>query len=230
VAVAFDAVGPSSAGGGTTGATTATTASWSHTCSGVNLVVVVGVAIGANPSGSVTTTATFGGVSMTSLGLVAANNQTAGYVQLFSLVGPATGASTVALTVSTASTITAGSVSFTGASGVGTAVTAFGSSTAPSVTVTGTTSGNMVVDAVCTGTAVSSSTQTPRWLKNTNGATAGGCGASATAAGGGSVAMGYAITNDWWGAIAVEVLAAAAATAPRRLSVQSQAVLRASFR
>lgn len=207
VAVAFDAVGPSVAGSG--GSSLAST-SWSHTCTGSNRVVVVGVAVGVQPDAGVTATATYNSVSMTSLGLVHSDNSNAGFVQLFGLVNPPTGAQTVLVTPSATATLSAGSISFTGASGFGTAVTAFGSSAAPSVAVTGTTSGNMVVDAACCGSTAgfSSSTQTNRWLKNTDGATGAGDGAGSTAAAGGSVTMSYAITSDFWGVVAVEVIAA----------------------
>ena len=214
MAVAFDAVGPSSAGGGTANGSPSTSTSWSHTCSGTNRVVVVGVAVGVNPSGSVTTSVTYGGTAMTSVGKVGSNNNTLGYVQLFSLVNPPTGASTVAVSASVVTYISGGSISFTGASGVGTAVTAFGSSTTPTATVTGTASGGMVVSAACCGSPIASSAQTGRWLKNTNNNTAAGNGAGATAPAGGSVTMSHTVTSDWWGIVAVEVLAAASPVAP----------------
>lgn len=143
---------------------------------------------------------------MVSLGKVASNNGTSGYVQMFGLMNPPTGAQTVAVTVSATSTISGGSTSFTGVAGFSTAVTAFGSSAAPAVAITGTNAGNMIVDAVCTGTLITSSTHTNRWLKNTNTSTAAGAGAGSTAASAvGSVTMQYAVTSDFWGIIAVEV-------------------------
>ena len=104
--VLFDAVGPSSAGQGA-GATTSIT--WSHTCSGNNRYVIVGC---SNSSDASTTTATFGGVSMTSLGKIHSNNSTSGYTQLFGLVNPPTGASTVVVTSSVSASLTGGSISF----------------------------------------------------------------------------------------------------------------------
>jgi len=153
VAVTFDAVGPSSSGGGTAGSATATSGSWSHTCTGSNLALIVGVAIGLTGAG--TTTATYNGVAMQSLGVINSDNQTAGYAQLFGLVNPATGANTVAISTTLAS-ITGGSMSFTNAIGFGTAVTSFGNSAAPSCAVTGTHAGNMVADVVCNGSAITS--------------------------------------------------------------------------
>ncbi len=227
MAVAFDAVGPSSSGGGTVGSATATSASWSHTCTGSNLVLVVGLAIGITGTGS--SSVTYNGVSMTSLGAVNSNNATAGYCQLFGLVNPASGANTVAITTSPAGSITGGSLSFTGASGVGTAVTAFGSSTAPSVAVTGTTSGNVVADVVSNGSTIASSNQTLRWLLDNNNDTAAGHGAGSTAAAGGSVTMSYSVTSDWWGMVAVEVLAAAPIPPSTSLVVSQIAVQRSNF-
>jgi hypothetical protein len=169
--------------------------------------MAIGNNVAGGPPPTVTTTVTYGGAAMTSLGVVAADNSNVGYAQLFGLLNPATGAQTVAVTVSSASWITGGSVSFTGAGGFGTAVTAFGNGTAPTVAVTGTTSGNMVVDVVATGTGVTSSSQTNRWLKNTNVSSGAGNGAGSTAAAGGSVTMAYVVGSDYWGIIAVEVQA-----------------------
>lgn len=223
MAVAFDAVGPSSAG---TSSHDLTSLSWSHTCTGSDRLLTVAVAL--NPgAGAATMTATYNGVSMTSLGTVAANNQTSGFVQVWQLVAPATGANTVAIASSgpTPQSLVGGSVSFTGVDQVtpcGTSATAFGSGTAPSVAVTGTTSGNMVVDAVCTGAGITSSGQTSRWSRTDNTFAAAGNAAQSTAAAGGSVTMSYTVTDDWWGVIGVEVLAVAPppATDPLRLPVQ----------
>jgi hypothetical protein len=206
--VTFDAVGPSSAGASATSPTA--TASWSHTCSGTNRLLIVGVAVGDASTGAMTLGVTYNGVAMTSVARVNSNNQTAGFVELFRLINPPTGANTVVVTPSaTANAISAGSISFTGVhqtTPLGTAATAFGSSGTPTVAVTATTSGNMIVDAVCNGAAVTSSNQTQRWLRNTNTSTAAGNGAAATAAAtGSSVTMSYATTSDWWGIAAVEV-------------------------
>src|SRR4051794_35695390 len=112
MAVAFDAVGPSSAGASSTASTTG---AWSHTCTGANRCLFVGVAAGVSPDGAIPATATHGGGPMTSAGLVRSNSSNRGWVQLCSLTGPATGASTVVVTTSAGtSTLAAGSVSFTG--------------------------------------------------------------------------------------------------------------------
>jgi hypothetical protein len=76
VAVAFDAVGPSSAGAG---ATTGTTLTWTHTAvgSGVALVIAVGVGCSTSDAGFSISGVTVDGVAATSLSsIVHANNQT----------------------------------------------------------------------------------------------------------------------------------------------------------
>lgn len=205
--VAFDAVGPSSAGASSTASTAL---SWSHTCTGSNRLLVVGVTVGISSGTPTITGVTYAGVAMTSVGKINANNGSFGFVQLFQLVAPSTGANTVSVTATaTPATMEGGSVSFTGVNQsvpMAAAVTAAGSSTTPSATVTGTTAGNIVVDAACCGSAFSADTQTLRWRTNVNGNTGGGNGCMSTAAGGGSVTMAHTAASDTWGVVAVEVL------------------------
>jgi hypothetical protein len=213
VAVAFDAVGPSSAGATAVGATSVT---FAHTCTGSNTLLIVGTAVGVN--GTPVTSATYAGVTMTSFGKVSTNNQNSGFVEMWYLVAPATGTNNVIITSGNAADFSAGSVSFTGVdqtTPVGSPVTAFGDGgvAAPSATVTGTAAGNMVADVVANGANITASTQTQRWLRNTNGNSGAGNGAGSTAAAGGSVTMGYTAVADWWSMIAVEVRGGAAAAA-----------------
>jgi hypothetical protein len=227
MAVAFDAVGPSSAG--QSGTLTASI-TWSHTCAGANRYAVVCASFGTSGSDAgITLSATFGGTSMASLGVVHSNNGTSGFVQLFGLVNPATGANTVVVTASSGTNdIVGGSISFTGVhqtTPVGTAVTNFGAATPATVAVTGTTAGNMVVDAVCNGNNITSSNQTQRWLKNAFTTTAAGCAAGSTAAAGGTVTMSYAVTADWYGIVGVEVKAASAGLPPGYPQVVNRAAL-----
>jgi hypothetical protein len=197
----------------------ATALSWSHTCAGTNRLVLVGVALGKNSDIGMSMSVTYGGTAMTSLGLVHTNNSTGGFVQLWRLIAPAVGAATVAITAAggTPNSLAGGSISLTGVDQItptGTPATAFGTSATPSVAVPGTTAGNMVVDAAACGSAMTSSAQTNRWLKNADGSTGAGEGAGSTAAAGGSVTMSYTVTSDWWGIVAVEALAVAAASVP----------------
>lgn len=213
MAVAFDAVGPSSAGATAAGATSVT---FAHTCTGSNTLLIVGTAVGVN--GTPATSATYAGVTMTSLGKVSTNNQASGFVEMWYLVAPATGTNNVIITSGAGADFSAGSISFTGVdqtTPVGTPVTSFGDGgvTAPAATVTGTTTGNMVVDVVANGSSITASTKTQRWLRNTNGNSGAGNGAGSTAAAGGSVTMGYTASADWWSMIAVEVRAASGGAA-----------------
>ena len=208
MAVTFDAVGPNSAGTSATG----TSLSWSHTCTGSNRLLVVGVAVGTVTSdASLVTTVTYNGVSMTSASKVHSNGSSNGYIQMFYLIAPATGANTVAVTNNSSADLAGGSVSFAGVnqstptSGLATNV---GNGTSGSVSVS-TNVGDMVIDALCNGSGFASGTslQTTRWLINANSNSAAGNGASSTAAGAaGSVTMGYTNFNlDWWGLIGINI-------------------------
>lgn len=201
--VAFDAVGPSSAGQSASGG--ATSMSWSHTCSGANRYVVVGV---SNAEDSSSTTVTFGGVSMTSLGKVHSNNSTSGYVELFGLVNPTVGASTVVVSSTIGSDLTGGSISFNGVhqtTPAGSPFTAFGDGSGATVIVTGTTAGNLVVGTIANGASIISSDQTSRYICNLNTGSAAGNSAGATTPAGGSVTLSWGNTSDWWGIVAIEV-------------------------
>lgn len=221
MAVAFDAVGPSSAGSNSAISATSGTAGWSHTCSGTNRILIVGIAVGAGVNdGTSAFSVTYNGVAMTSLGKVHNNNDQLGFVQLFGLINPPTGPNNVSVNWTGADTasgqLNAGSISFTGCdqtTGWGTAVTAFGNGTTPSCVVAAAT-GDYVVDVVGTGTGVTSSTQTNKWLSNGNSFSGGGNGAGSIAAGATSVTMQYTVGTDFWGIIGVRILAASAAAAP----------------
>lgn len=211
MAVADDAVGPSSAG--TSGQTS--TITWSHTCTGSNRVLYVGLSVGKPSDSTVAITGiTYNSVALTSLGSRHANDQTDGRAELWRLVAPATGANTVAISftggpLTSTDVIVGGSVSLTGVdqttpdSGF---TSAAGSGTAPSVNVSSAT-GDRVIDVVCNGSAISSSGQTNKWLDNVNLGSAGGNAAMSTAAGGTTVTMSYTVTSDWWAILAINVKA-----------------------
>ena len=212
-AVAVDAVGPSSSGT----SASASSLNWTHTVtgSGSNLALVVGVGVGANPDTGLSLSVTYNSVAITSVGLIHANNTDNGFVQIFCLAAPAGGSHTVAVSLSggTADLI-GGSISFTGVSQTApckNAATAYNSGTSVSVAITSAV-GDMVVDAVGTGTGVSTSNQTLRWLKNLNPNTADGNAAQSTAAGASSVTMGYTGSNDYWAIVGVDIAAASGST------------------
>lgn len=225
-AVTFDAVGPSSAGAFVA---TNSVLSWAHTCTGADRALLVGVSVGDGTLDSMTAAATYNLVAMTSLGKIHQNNDIFGYTELFGLIGPATGANTVEVTLSAAAaSIVAGSTSFNGAGSFGVAVPAAGNSATASAAVTGTAATSMVVDAVGTGASVTTSTTTLRWLKNLNTNTSGGNAAGSTAAGGGTVTMSYTVGSDYWGIVAVEVIAVPDAAMPPRIVTPVQAPHRAA--
>jgi hypothetical protein len=211
VAVAFDSVGPSSAGQGTTGGTTLT---WTHTivAGGANTGVIVLAALDANPDGGFSMTATFGGVSMTSLGTVHSNATTQGFLQAWWLLNVATGANTVTVTPSggTPDDMEGGSIAFTGAASHSTAATATGSSAAPSVTTATTTTGGLCVGGAAAGGNITSATapSTSRFIINQRGLAGDDVGNAAGATSpstGSTVTMAWASANVPWCAMAVEV-------------------------
>lgn len=172
-------------------------------------MLIVGAAVGQSPDTSITTTATYGGTSMTSVGKLHVGGLTAGYCEMFSLLNPAAGTNTVLITASAAiNSMEAGSISFTGAGSLGTAVTAATNNVTSQAAVVPTTTGGMVVDMFAWGSGgVATSTQTQRWQKALNGNTAAGDGAQSTAAStGGNVTMSYSWgALDAGGIIAVEI-------------------------
>jgi hypothetical protein len=203
--VAVDVVGPSAGGS----AIFASSLSWNHTCTGRDRFLVVGVALGAGPDTGKTLTVTYNGVSMTSAALAHTNNQSAGYIQLFYLVAPASGTNIVAVTASTTVDIVGGSISFVGVNQTtptSDVVTGFGDSATPNVTVTSKT-GDMVVTAVAAGSAISGSNQTTRWINNFSVGTGASNAAQSTAMGANSINTTYTISSDWWGIIGLNILA-----------------------
>lgn len=219
MAVAFDAVGPSAAGAGNTGSTTL---SWTHTPSGTPTAVLAGVSVGTNGSdAALVATATYGGTSMPSLSKVHAGTGgtgTSGFIQLFGLAGPASGAKTVAVSVSggTPGSLAGGSLSYTG-TGV-TAGSAFGAigisyssfTTTGTVTLTGTSTSSRVAGFIGDGSGGETiTTGTSRYKIDETTSLGGACGC--TIAGDiaslvGTVTIGWSQTSDWYGATCVELL------------------------
>lgn len=210
MSVTVDAVGPGSSG---TSVGNSSTLSWTHVSSGSQRLIIVTATLDIGTEAGRTLSATCDGVSMTSFGVVHSNNGAAGYVQMWRLVGQASGSNAIVITMTGTTSgvfILGGSVSFNGVdqtTPVGTPVTGFGGGTTASITVASAT-GNMVIDGIANGSSITSSTQTNRWKLNLNGNSGAGNAASSTAAGASSVTMQYAITNDIWAMIGVNVRAA----------------------
>lgn len=229
-AVAFDAVGPSSAGATSV---SSTTLSWSHTNAGNALAV--GVALGAATDTGFSLTATYAGTAMAGGAIVHSGGITAGYLQVFTLLNPAAGANTVAVTASggTPGRLSGGSVSATGAGSFraqysNTAVT----TTTATATSSGSTSGSLIAAFVTDGSGTTSATSpsTSRFILNGDTNTAAGNCAGATSPGTGSnVTTAWTISSDDCAVIAVEILpATAAAVIPLRPLPSQVTVMRAS--
>ncbi|HSW92078.1 MAG TPA: kelch repeat-containing protein, partial [Candidatus Saccharimonadales bacterium] len=203
--VSIDAIGPSATAAF---ANNTTTLSWSHTCSGTNRYLVVGIAVGAGLAGW-TTTVTCNGNAMTSLGRQQSNNQSDGYVQLFGIIPPVGACTILATTSNAALPMIGGSISATGVdqtTPVRSALTAYGDGTSIQVTPTGA-SGDLFIDAACCGSGVLTSNQTLQVLKNYDYTSAAGNMAMSTAPGAASAAMGYTCESDWWGTVGISLRA-----------------------
>jgi hypothetical protein len=212
VALAFDAVGPSSAGA----AATSAAPSWSHTVTGTNTLLLAAVV--CDTDSTTITAITYGGTAMTPLtagsgNYIHANNASAGWVAVYKLAGAPAGTATVSVTLSASSVWEAGSLSFNGADTVtplGTPQNAEGTSLSqPTMSFTPTTSGRIIAAFLGCGNFINSATSplTSRWINNQGGSNAGGMSAGATAPSTGSaVTVAWSITADFWGIQAVEVL------------------------
>lgn len=138
-ALAFDASsGNQKSGGGST-------LSWTHTCSGSDRILIGGAITDLLPDYD--QNMTYASVSMTELGQQAAANEggnSAGDVEYFYLIGPASGANTAEITMGLADTCIGVMASYTGGNAVNNFTSGNGIGTSASVTVTSAT-GNLVV-------------------------------------------------------------------------------------
>jgi hypothetical protein len=181
---------------------TTNTLSWSHTTSGSDRILIVGVSI-RNESSETVSTVTYGTGNLTFVG--AATNGTACRAEIWQLVNPATGANTVTVTLSAGSKFVGGAVTFTGVhqtTPFGTFVPATGTSITPSVNVT-SAAAEAVIDTLAqrnsATTAAADSSQTGRWNDVTSGA--GGTatnvrGAGSTEPGAASVTMSWTLSSS----------------------------------
>ena len=91
--------------------TTTSPLTWSHTCTGSNLVLIV--AVGCRAIGASISTPTYNGVSMTLLG--SQRTMTASVVALYYLLNPAAGSNTISVAFGgTSANCNGGAVSWTG--------------------------------------------------------------------------------------------------------------------
>lgn len=225
MAVAFDAVGPSS-----TGAATGTdlTLGWTHTPVAAGTYVLAGIAVGSNTTDAAyTVAATYATLPMTPLGRweSGGSGQTVGFLAVFittAAVSGSPGAVSVSVSGPTAGTITieGGSLGFTGASGsygtIGTANSGGGSVTSGSVSVASTTSGNMCAAFVTDGSGgLAWTAGTTRYSSDGGAGHAGAaqfCYGATAASTGSAVAFTFTQTSDYYAAAAFELLAAPTGT------------------
>ena len=153
--VAFDAVGPSG-----TYVSSGTPFTWTHTPVGSPKAIIVALAGRTNAALTAPVrTVSYGGVPMTSLGIITANNfalTVAGtsFIELFGLLNPPTGPQTVSATVTFGGSFAAraNSLSYTGVGSFGTPVTGFGTETGTAMSQTiASAVGDMVVAGFCQG-------------------------------------------------------------------------------
>lgn len=127
--------------------TSASTFTWSHTTSGQDRILIVGVAI-RNSGSNTVSSVTYAGTALT---LIAArNNGTSVRVELWRLVAPATGANNVVVTLDGQAKTACGAMSFGGVdqtSPIEASNSATGTSATPSVSVSTATNNAWVVDA-----------------------------------------------------------------------------------
>jgi hypothetical protein len=199
MALAVDAFSSGTAGN-------STTVSWSHTCTGSDRYLRVGVSIWQF-GGETVSSVTYNGVALSQLSTADTGNA---HAELWHLIAPDTGTNTVLVTLSgTPQGIVAGAVSFTDAhqtTPAGTAVTATGTSSAPSVAAS-SASGELVQDVVCidnVGNLSVGAGQTARWNTTTGGGWADGGGS--TEPGDATVTMNWSSTGSGaWAIIACPV-------------------------
>ncbi len=186
-----------------------TSDSWSHTCTGNDRALIVGISGWDGGSSLSGVTATYNGVSMTKIAstTIAGSNQ----VVIWGLLNPASGANTVAISSIPASfdELGGGSVSLTGVSQRLTLGATNGAiDGTPSLDLTGVAANDMCVDIMYDGgtTAVATGTQ------RVNVSSAGGVKRHRmqTKTGTGTVAMSWTSVTD----VAIAAIVAKAANAP----------------
>lgn len=190
--------------------------SWTHVVgSGSNRALVVDFTVGDNNDAGCTPVVKDGTTSMSEITAVHDDNQRAGALTVWGLVNPPSGNNTITETVTgcsgTVQEMTGGSESFTGVSQAipfGAHAVNWGSSATSSVSNTASSSSDLMGEFVANGSqigaVVSPVIQKFGELQDNNtgaGNTAGGYAPATGSAQSGS----WNLTNDWWGAAAVDI-------------------------
>lgn len=171
--------------------------------SGVNRLLVVGVAVNGSPAPTVSSV-TYNGVALTQIGTQldsAPGYENISRIDQWRLVAPATGTHNVVVTLSSAAgALLSGATSLTGVD-QGSPVRGYtaddGWSTTASVTVS-SADGDLVLDTVCNGNSVGAPSQDQQYVLNNSSSY--GCDniGGSTKAGASSVVMSWGVGNDIW--------------------------------
>lgn len=234
MAVAFDSVGPSAAGATISGNAVLT---FAHTVAGNNVLLLAGIAVDANPDGSLTCTCTYGGSAMTSLGVRHSGGSNVGFLQVFA-IETVPGTANVVATVAggTPATLSGGSIAFSGAAapvavGHGTPASSDSggvNATTSTCALASNTSGNIIAGFTTSGTSIASATapSTSRFIKSQTGGAAASSVAGATSPATGSpVTMAWTMGSDFYAEFMVEILPFGGGGGPIRLAQQQSRAL-----
>lgn len=156
MAIAFDATSSP------TGISSGTTLSWSHTCTGSNLTLVVGITF--NSSAAISGI-NYNSVAMT---LIKAQNNSGNRCEMWQIVGPTTGAHNIDVTFGAGvNAANGGAVSFTGTENPYAGASAGQNTTSnPSLSITTTANNSFVMDSwhnISTDSGAVGGGQTQRW-------------------------------------------------------------------
>ena len=161
MAIAFDAASTAKTGSGTS-------LSWSHTCTGTNRALIVGI---THASGTIYATAiTYNGIALSKSVLQTKGGNGGVAAELWYLLAPASGANTISITFNTSTSGSiGGACSFTGAdqSFIGVSASQAFDGVAPvSLPITTTRDNSFIVDVMgqgSGGTVTAGGSQTQRW-------------------------------------------------------------------
>jgi hypothetical protein len=221
MAIAFDAVGPAGGGGSYTPNVSGSggTGTWSHICTGSDLVLVAAMTLSREASGDVSgisATVTYNGVAMTPFGAILAAGSNTAWLRGWYLEDPAVGTHDVVVTLAGTAVqvrFLAGSISWSGAGTVENYTVQDPATTAtnsPTCTVASATDRQVFVAANHGAdiTAAAGGT-TLRTLRNNSGTSSGDNFAMGSAVGAASVGLGFtSAADDHWALLGASITAA----------------------
>ncbi|MBN1567004.1 MAG: DUF2341 domain-containing protein [Acidobacteria bacterium] len=212
-AVTVDAVSSRNTGANTSLTLPISGDTWTHTVSGANTILIVGVAINQSNASESVSSVTFNGDALTRVGAAVRNNDV--QTELWYQLAPDAGTYSIVVTLDSAARFVGGAISLNGVdqnTPLGTYAGTSGNSSSPSITVT-SEEGGLVVDAMGYGTsnytATAGAGQTQQWTQVTTNGTASNNarGYSSTEAGAASVTMSWTLSSGTkWAISAVPVI------------------------